>query len=459
MWLAVVLAERVVVAPDATMAALEFSQVDEDRHMRAVGSGAAPAAPASALLDSSTDSSDPDGCFQGPWVGNSDTGDGQGWSIPCSSKSSMLQETQGNAQDFRVGVDKAPVPEQPYRIPYQLFLTSKFPSLSAAPPDVRENVQHVLDMNAGIHVTWFDDDACASFLRATSKPLHHAFLLSKHGPFKSDICRTAYLAKNGGWYMDLDVDLRQPFVELVAPETAFVSIFGAENPAGNLPKAILNAVIGAMPGSLVMRKAVHTLEATAMKNCVAGIELTCGTAALEEGFRLAFKSCGVPVPTRPDMDHEPAACGQPARMLVEVDLANPRQRRKVSAMDPTLIDRAIDGRKVPNFRGARNMDAHFKGLDFALLAVGHKKPFVAGYSRFDKCTWWGCDQNPNKRDLSAPVAVRKAPDGKVWTEDDYTAASRGHRLPSTWPEYWAELPPDADGKLADAYLVQMQKTD
>lgn len=30
------------------------------------------------------------------------------------------------------------------------------------------------------------------------------------------------------------------------------------------------------------------------------------------------------------------------------------------------------------------MDAHFKGLDFALLAVGHKKAFVAGYSRFDK---------------------------------------------------------------------------
>lgn len=380
-------------------------------------------------------------------------GDNLGWGIPLNptgSGAAMLQ-THSNSQDFRVGVDTAPKPGAPYRIPFQLFLTSKFPSLQAAPSHVRDNVQHIIDMNAGIKVTWFDDQACAAFLEKNNGKLHRAFLNSKHGPFKSDICRTAYLGTKGGWYVDLDVDLRQPFVELAGPETAFASIFSASRSSGSA--SVLNAFIGAAPDSLVMHKAVTALEAVAMDGCANGTQLTCGTWALEQGLRQAYTSCGQPVPTRADAATEPVCCGQPARMMIEVDMANPIQRASVKRYDKDLIERAIEGRQVAHFRGARNMYHHFKGLDFALLGVG-KKPFVAGYSRFDKCTWWGCDQNPNKNDLAQPPAVRAAPDGSLWTEHEYTDQRSKH--PASWPRFWAELPSDDDGTLGQKYVAQMQ---
>merc|ERR1719265_3137906 len=106
------------------------------------------------------------------------------------------------------------------KIPLKLFLCSKYPSLEALSPSVKANVQRTMDLNPSFPVTWFDDFACVEYLRKLGRlDVVQVFYRATAGKYKSDICRTAYLLYEGGFYVDLDVEPQIPFDEMIDGNT------------------------------------------------------------------------------------------------------------------------------------------------------------------------------------------------------------------------------------------------
>lgn len=142
-----------------------------------------------------------------------------------------------------------------FRVPRQLVLTAKQASLSEIPPKVRSNVDSTLALNPGIKVLWLGDRACSKYIRDNHhKELAEAFENELRGSYRGDICRAAVLAREGGFYVDLDVELRVPFHELIDASTTFMSAYTEDG-------AILNAILAAPPNSTVMTEALEQIRA------------------------------------------------------------------------------------------------------------------------------------------------------------------------------------------------------
>lgn len=261
----------------------------------------------------------------------------------------------------------SPEPWGSRRIPQKLFLTSQYASLDACPAELRANVQRTLDLNPGIAVTWFNDEACLNFLNATGDPrLPQVFKRARFGKFRSDLCRSAYLAKEGGFYLDLDVQMAVPLERLAAPGTTFLSAWAG--------REVLNALIGVRPGSPILQR---TVEAMAGTRDDPGALLQMGTRwwgpeMLQKGLEEFAQTCGKYPPAA---GHDLAACGEEIRMFKEVDM------RKPAGLPLVVVEEAQSARPF----------ARFEGGHYAILYPG-PEPFLAGFSRFDGCSSWGCGQ-------------------------------------------------------------------
>lgn len=140
------------------------------------------------------------------------------------------------------------------RIPMQLVLTAKQESLAQMPKSVQANVRHTLRLSPGVRIRWLGDVACLKYLSDHfDHELVEIFKSETRGSFRGDICRAAVLAREGGFYLDLDVELRVPLEQLVDHNTTFVSAFTED-------QAILNAVLAASPGSAVMREVLTQIR-------------------------------------------------------------------------------------------------------------------------------------------------------------------------------------------------------
>merc|ERR1719291_1333522 len=134
-------------------------------------------------------------------------------------------------------------------------MTAKHGSLEEMPAAVQENVRRTLALNPEMRPRWLGDEACGDFIRANcGGGLLSAFLGERRGSFRGDICRTAVLALEGGFYVDLDVQMRVPFSQMVDNATTFMAV---KSPKGD----VLNALFAAERGSEVMRAVVAALEA------------------------------------------------------------------------------------------------------------------------------------------------------------------------------------------------------
>merc|ERR1719247_1409089 len=109
-------------------------------------------------------------------------------------------------------------------------------------------------MDPQIRVRWLDDQGCLKYLNTHFKP-QYADMLRKErrGSFRGDICRAAVLYREGGFYTDLDLELRIPLTKVVDKTTTFMSCFTADN-------AILNALIATTPRNPVMRETLKELR-------------------------------------------------------------------------------------------------------------------------------------------------------------------------------------------------------
>jgi len=140
------------------------------------------------------------------------------------------------------------------RIPRQLVLTSKQASLAELPEAVRQNVKHMLALSPGIRLRWLGDADCEAYIRHHfDEELVRIFEDEARGSFRGDICRACVLSREGGFYVDLDVELRVSLDEFVDVNTTFVSAYTED-------QAVLNALLAAAPRSPVMLEVIKQIR-------------------------------------------------------------------------------------------------------------------------------------------------------------------------------------------------------
>lgn len=135
-----------------------------------------------------------------------------------------------------------------FQIPQQLVFTSKYSSLEDTPAAMQKNVKHTMSLNPELEVRWFADSDCHDYLaKHFDKELVRIFDSEEQGNYRGDLCRAAVLAKEGGFYSDLDVEWKFPMRELVDGDTTFMSAISPVN-GGEM----LNALIAASPGNALL---------------------------------------------------------------------------------------------------------------------------------------------------------------------------------------------------------------
>lgn len=139
-------------------------------------------------------------------------------------------------------------------IPRQLILTGPGSFLHDLPLEIRHNVEEIIAANPGLIVQWFSDADCYSYISYYyDSELAGMFRREFHGSFRGDICRAAVLYREGGFYVDLDVELLVPLTTMIGVSTTFLSAFTADG-------AMLNAIMACTPYSEVLHETLVELR-------------------------------------------------------------------------------------------------------------------------------------------------------------------------------------------------------
>jgi len=145
-------------------------------------------------------------------------------------------------------------------IPNQLIVTGPTESFEEITPQLRAGIESALLKNPQLKLRYLGDGQCSKYVREHFKYLADHYDNEPRGSFRGDICRTVVLFFEGGYYMDLDLDLRVPLSELVDNETSFVSAFSMTNGAARQRMyggSMLNALMIAVPRSKILASTLY----------------------------------------------------------------------------------------------------------------------------------------------------------------------------------------------------------
>lgn len=139
-----------------------------------------------------------------------------------------------------------------FKIPLVLHWTGKQASLEQLAPQIQENLKSHIEGNPWFQFRYWDDDACLSYIKKYfSQELVQTYQNPQRGPYggayRGDICRTAVLAREGGFYLDLDVQLNVPLTELIDVDTTFMNVRDS------------NAMFAAAPNCSILQRAVDLI--------------------------------------------------------------------------------------------------------------------------------------------------------------------------------------------------------
>lgn len=253
-----------------------------------------------------------------------------------------------------------------HRIPQQLILTGKYDSVEQFPSDVRDNFDKILMNNPELQVLWFNDDDCRSYLEDHPElELAKAFHKERRGSYRGDICRTAVLASEGGFYQDLDVELKVPFHELVDNSTSFMSVYSESG-------GILNALFATEPKGSVVRKTLSELQRW-YNDPLAKNGQWMGPETMARGMQdVADKQC-------PTVDFKGTrstlqwTCGKDVFRMYE-------ERKLKDCKWPNVDSPGCSVRRAGSF---------FEGVKFALFDPNATN-YVIGWPRYENCMTFGC---------------------------------------------------------------------
>jgi len=289
---------------------------------------------------------------------------------------------------------QATAAQKKQKIPMQVILTGPFNSFA----EVKKHRSDLksLGITPDMHVRYFNNTACRTYLEATNPDLVLFFNAETHGSLRGDICRTAVLAREGGFYVDLDMQLVVPLKELVDDQTTFMS-------ARSSMSGVLNAIIGTTARNPVMLNTLAYMgkwyrNEVKFKNGDLVPKGLLGPTTMKWGLNEAMKM-GCPEHDWDNADGQFKCGPQHAfRLFQEKIIADGRpcgywgpklcpQVRANSEFDGTkfgLFDTGSDDGKM-NERPSSDQDI-----------ARMEKSFI-GWSRFEGCQNWGCDMTSGVR--------------------------------------------------------------
>lgn len=272
------------------------------------------------------------------------------------------------------------------KIPMQLILTGKWPSLSEAPRDVLRNMNHTLSLNPELSVRWFGDATCREYIQQHfDAELLQMFVTEKRGSFRGDLCRTAVLTREGGFYTDLDIEWKVPLRSIVSESTTFMSSFGNDG-------EVLNAMLAAEKGSAVMSAALEELRKWYRSGprqhhgWMGPVTLSQALQAVQRSScpdnKILQQRQGLDSPFHKSMVLE-WSCGQHTFRLYQQRILHCKQRSRL--MRSTSLQYSSQDEECPPIR-ARSL---FDGVRFGLFEPGPSGRLIA-WPRFASCGQWGC---------------------------------------------------------------------
>jgi hypothetical protein len=274
----------------------------------------------------------------------------------------------------------------------QLIMTAKQGSIDDLPPKMRDNVLNTLKLNPELKVRFLNDTDCSDFIASNfDSDLHSTYVNEKYGPYRGDICRAAVMSLEGGFYTDLDVQVRVPFSEMVDSTTTFMTALSSNCD-------VLNALFAAERGSRVMTHVVEEIRAW-YRGHTAPAPRWMGTVTMMRGLQQALRDeCPEVDIKKQSLQKVGVQCGPDhnIRLFREQEFkcqahAMPHYWEQHPECTPTRATGGTTGK--------------FWGLMFGIFepctpAALRKKqcdqrsvrgPLVA-WSRFEACTGWGCEQ-------------------------------------------------------------------
>jgi hypothetical protein len=256
------------------------------------------------------------------------------------------------------------------KIPMQLVMTAKSGGIDELPTKQRNNVRETLALNPGVTLRWLTDDMCRDYIaQHYDSTLLSAFNSENHGSYRGDICRAAVIAIEGGFYADLDVQFRVPFVDTVDENTTFVSSF-------DIYCNVLNAFFAVEPHSAVMLSVVAAIKDWyANPNTTRPNNAYLGTWTMLGGLKDVVSSFCPEVDLN-NISQLQTACGSHHQLRFYRE-----QRIQCFGVGTSHATECPDGRKK----------SHFQGTQFGLFELGPERNLVA-WSRFENCSKWGCEE-------------------------------------------------------------------
>jgi hypothetical protein len=141
-------------------------------------------------------------------------------------------------------------------------MTGKYPTINSLPPEAFKNLQNTFQFLGGITLRYLSDAECIQYLESHfDAELVNYYKAEQHGSFRGDICRSALLLREGGYYMDLDVQLHVPLASLVGPTTTLMSVYAfVPSTVAEPVPMILNALMAMPPGSFMMQRVMSEVK-------------------------------------------------------------------------------------------------------------------------------------------------------------------------------------------------------
>lgn len=108
-------------------------------------------------------------------------------------------------------------------IPKKLYQTAK--TYDNLPPEIKENIARLKELNPDWEYRFFDDDEMKSYLRSNLQPEEWALLQEvnpKYGVVLADVFRYVVIYNEGGVYLDVKSTATKPLSQTINPEATFV---------------------------------------------------------------------------------------------------------------------------------------------------------------------------------------------------------------------------------------------
>lgn len=255
----------------------------------------------------------------------------------------------------------------PGKITKQIVMTSAHSDPSQLSPMLQANLNKTLLLNPNYKLRWLGDRECEEFIRLNfKKDVRRLFAEEPRGSYRGDICRACILSVEGGFYLDLDLELKVPLSKFAGPNTTFMSAMTASSP----DRSVLNAVMGAEPGNAVLNETIVELLRWRAEG---GHEGWMGPITLSNALRTVIgRECNQPATARQALPSRLEwRCGRETVRLYQEDHLD------------------CFGQPTPECPLAR-LNSNFEGIRYGIFSPWPEHEIVA-WPRFAACRDWGCN--------------------------------------------------------------------